>query len=281
MQSEQKLLAGSFVDRIAIGSRSQLGPECQQRPRPSIRRSTSKSRGSGGGARRRSGRASAPQAQGRGRVAHDRGEEVPFALETGLEDTWRCRRLPHVPRRAGRRRREPGKRLAGEVEPIGEEPQRLLALRRVLDAGRGPRVRGRTPPVDPRRARARSGRGTRRSSPRSRVVPRTCRARRQYLTLRQADDPDVEPLLHGELHAAKGCLLPRCVGVEERKRRLVRRPRSPAGLRSTQCPSTRRPTRSLPVAARSRRYCPRPRSRDPALRSQGVRGAGRTGRCPS
>ena len=61
-------------------------------------------------------------------VPHDRGEQVALSLDARLEQPWRRRR-----RRASgpprSRRSEARERLSREIEPVGDEPARLLALR--------------------------------------------------------------------------------------------------------------------------------------------------------
>ena len=155
-------------------------------------------------------------------------EQLPLPLEPRLEEPRRrlLRARRAGPRRPRTGRREAGERLAREVEPIGEEPQRLLALGRVLRLGEDlARPNERLLPVvrpledDPDAVVEVALGGP---EPPGERVGRVGRV----LPLRQRDDADVEPLLHGELHPAQRRLLPRRVGVEAEEQAL----REPAEL---------------------------------------------------
>ena len=181
------------------------------------------------------------------RVAYDGGEEVPLSLEPGLEEAGRrCRRDR---RRPGRPRgSKPRECLSGKIEPVGEEPQRLLPLGGVLDGSEdlaGPHERL-LPVVRPLERDADAIVEVALGRPQA---PRERLGRvGGILALRQSDDAHVEPLPHRQLHPAQGRLLPCRVGVEAEKEAL-RQPAELAELGLGQCRAHRRDDRLDPGLA--------------------------------
>ena len=95
-----------------------------------------------------------------GEEADERGVRDASRERVALEPSARIEKTRSVGRRGGLRpsprRRETRDGLLRQVEPVLQEPERLLALGRVLGPRRGPRARARTPPGDRTRDRARA-----------------------------------------------------------------------------------------------------------------------------
>ena len=116
--------------------------------------------------------------------------------------------------RASTRGRQPGERLPGKIEPVGEQAESLLPLGRVLGLGHDlPHPNeaflaiGGTIELEPHAVEEialRSGQ----------AVLEAVRRVGRILSLRERDDLHLEPLGRGELHPAQGCLLTRRVRVE-------------------------------------------------------------------
>ena len=114
----------------------------------------------------------------------------------------------------GRLRPQTGERLPRQVERVGEQPQRVLALRRVLHlrehlAGADERLLpvGRALELEPHAVDDIARRAAEPLLESRRGVGR-------ILALRQRDDADVEPERRRELHPAQGRVLAGRVGVE-------------------------------------------------------------------
>ena len=213
VEPQHELAPGSLVERVAFGTRAELGAQRDEllvlgRPETRSsrkRRCSASSKWSG---------VSAASSSSEGRVADDRREQVALALEARLEQPRRRAVRPRADaarERAGaspasvsrgRSSRSASRRSAscrsGESSAVGEDlpraNERLLPVVGALehDPHAVVEVALRVP------------------EPRGERVRRVGRV----LALRQRDDTDVEPLPDGELHPAERRLLSGCIGVE-------------------------------------------------------------------
>ena len=215
VDAEQKLSAHPLVDRVAVGASAELGAqgdELRVLPSPPF-------------TRRSRNRRWRPSAKWSGVSAASSGRSDGFLTTAASRSRSRCSPAPRTRgvdvvrqrRRGGGRGprgRETGERLARKIETIGEEPQGVLALGRVLGARENlPRTHERLLAVvrplelDPDAVVDVALGGT---EPTCERVGRIG----GILALRQRDDAHVESLPDGELHSAQRRLLPCGVGVE-------------------------------------------------------------------
>ena len=134
MHAQEKLAAGSLVDRVALGARTELGAQGEQLLvlgaaahqgfAEATVQAVSEVVGREGGELREEGG-----------VADDSRKEVSLALEPSLQHARR-RLVGQVDARLPRRSRgrEAREGLARQVEPVCEQPERILPLGGVLHA---------------------------------------------------------------------------------------------------------------------------------------------------
>ena len=140
-----------------------------------------------------------------------RGERVPLEAVAGIEQ---ARVLDHGGTRRPARGRQPHERLLGQVEPVGEQAQRLLTLRRVLRL-RQNLARPHETLLPIRRAIELEPHAVKEIALRpDQPLLEPVRRVGGVLAARQRDDLHVEPLCGCELHPAERRILPRRVGVE-------------------------------------------------------------------
>ena len=210
-------------------------------------------------------------------MGDDSGERLPLEPDTRVEELLRLTRWPSTRDSAGGR--DSGERLARQVEPIGDEPKRLLTLRGVLRLGED--LAGTHEPLL-------AVGGAVELEPDA-VVQVALRLPEPQLEARRGRRPDPDPAEASPL----GCRTPApapapCrAGLPPRRRHRSRSrgrgassvARAPSGAApSTRFPWRRRPARIQPAAERSHPCCPPRPQPCPAWRSPVVRDGGRRGR---